>query len=217
MKSMNLTEFAPAFLLLLLAIPHYTEAKEAQVLPIYIELESDHQDEVCNITSELLFIEPKKDFLKEDSVVHLTLEEFSYKSGDTFLLGEQTIVLSENDIFSEYDKSALISVDWSGIAESISFYNFFNQGLEIEACAEVLVLRDDRSSPFQNAAVKSLDDVASLVLAGDKAAAIDELQDFRERLDGCGEASDKNDWIGNCDDQALIREYIGILTNNLAN
>ncbi|RLA44148.1 MAG: hypothetical protein DRR06_10405 [Gammaproteobacteria bacterium] len=221
MRSANLTAFASAFVLFLLALPQYAETKDlskTRVVPEYINLEFDDLNELCSITEELLSIEPKKEFMKKGRIIHLTLEEHSRRTGLKFMLGEQTIVPSEQTVFAEEGKVALIVVDWRGIAESTSAHDFFVRGVDIEVCAEAFAPRADSSSgdtSLQNAVVKNLDDVEALVSTGDKTAAIGELHILRERLDGCGEAPDKNDWIAYCDEQALIREYIDLLIANL--
>ncbi len=221
MRSINLTVFTPALVLFLLALPQHAETKDLSKIRLeldHINMEYDGQNELCSITEQSLFIEPKKEFMKEGRTLHLTLEEYSYRTGLKFMLGEQTIVPSEQAVFFEDGKLALIVVDWSGIVGSTSAHDFFVRGVEIEACAEAFLPTTDRSShdtSLQNAVVKNLDDVEALVSTGDKTAAIGELYVLRERLDGCGEAPDKNDWIAYCDEQALIREYIDLLIANL--
>jgi hypothetical protein len=67
----------------------------------------------------------------------------------------------------------------------------------------------------RSAILAILDHVQALVLEGKVAAAIQQLENLRRRMDGCGTASDSDDWILDCASQAQIRSLIDLLITNL--
>jgi hypothetical protein len=68
----------------------------------------------------------------------------------------------------------------------------------------------------QNAMLAVLSDVESLLASGETAAAIEKLKALRGRVDGCGIAPERNDWIKDCDAQRSIRALVDLLLANLA-
>ena len=64
--------------------------------------------------------------------------------------------------------------------------------------------------------LSALDDIESSLLRGKTADAIKKLRQLRTRVDGCGTAPAKDDWITDCDAQREIRELIDLLLENLA-
>jgi hypothetical protein len=60
-----------------------------------------------------------------------------------------------------------------------------------------------------------LSDVEQNILAGNTAEAIQKLQNLRHRVDGCGAAPDRNDWIVDCAAQLQVRALIDALIDNL--
>lgn len=61
-----------------------------------------------------------------------------------------------------------------------------------------------------------LDEVETLVAAGDTAGAIKKLRTLLTRVDGCGTKADKTDWIVDCAAQAQIRDLVETLIENLS-
>jgi hypothetical protein len=60
-----------------------------------------------------------------------------------------------------------------------------------------------------------LDAIEALVADGRIAQAIRELQNLRERVNGCSSAPGQNDWLVDCPAQLQIREFIDLLITNL--
>ena len=69
----------------------------------------------------------------------------------------------------------------------------------------------------QTAILTILNEVESLLLAGDTDAALMKLNELRRRLDGCGTVPDRNDWVINCVSQLQIRSRVDLLIANLQN
>lgn len=69
----------------------------------------------------------------------------------------------------------------------------------------------------REAMVARLDGVESILLGGQTAAAIRQLENIRRHVDGCGAAPDSNDWLVSCQAQLEIRALIDLLTSNLSN
>jgi len=60
-----------------------------------------------------------------------------------------------------------------------------------------------------------LGDVDQALASGDTADAIDLLRNLRLRVDGCGSARDRNDWVIECTAQAQLRALIDALIDSL--
>lgn len=61
----------------------------------------------------------------------------------------------------------------------------------------------------------ALEDFESLILRGRTSDAIKKLRTLRTRIDGCGTAPAKDDWITDCAAQREIRELVDLLLANL--
>jgi hypothetical protein len=73
------------------------------------------------------------------------------------------------------------------------------------------------SAPGHPTAIHSrLDVVEGLLLEGNVAAAIQELENLLRRLNGCGAGADRDDWVIDCTSQVQIRSLIQLLIDNLA-
>jgi hypothetical protein len=59
-------------------------------------------------------------------------------------------------------------------------------------------------------------DAEQLILRGSLDQALQELQNLRRRVDGCGSAADSNDWITDCSAQIQVRALIDTLIANLS-
>jgi hypothetical protein len=62
----------------------------------------------------------------------------------------------------------------------------------------------------------ALDNVESMLARGRTADAVKKLTTLRSRVDGCGAAPTKDDWITDCGAQIEIRELIDMLLANLS-
>jgi hypothetical protein len=69
----------------------------------------------------------------------------------------------------------------------------------------------------KNAFLNRLEEIEQLILAGNTDQALQELQNLRRRVDGCGSAADTNDWITDCTSQLQVRVLIDMLIANLSN
>jgi len=67
----------------------------------------------------------------------------------------------------------------------------------------------------RKAMLAALNDVESLLVKGRTADAIKKLRTLRTRIDGCGTAPAKEDWITNCAAQREIRDLVDTLLANL--
>ena len=80
--------------------------------------------------------------------------------------------------------------------------------------------RQSIGSGNRKAFLDRLDQIETLIVAGDLYDAIVELRSLRLRVDGCngttGQKSDKNDWITSCADQFAIRREIDALIVSLS-
>ena len=74
----------------------------------------------------------------------------------------------------------------------------------------------DQSDGLKTAMLARLNDIESAVASGNVSGAVQMLQDLRRRIDGCGTAGDRNDWIVDCALQVRIRELIDLLIGNLS-
>jgi hypothetical protein len=66
----------------------------------------------------------------------------------------------------------------------------------------------------RNAMLNLLNDAEALLLKGNRRSALDKLSTLRKRLDGCGTASDGNDWMLDCAIQTEVRLLIDMLIVN---
>src|SRR5574341_1201240 len=73
----------------------------------------------------------------------------------------------------------------------------------------------DSGGGLRTAMLRSLNDVERAVAAGRDAKAIQRQQTLRTRVDGCGAAAERNDWITDCAAQVEIRGFIDLLILNL--
>ncbi len=75
----------------------------------------------------------------------------------------------------------------------------------------------NRGDPMgqRNAILSRLEEIESLILAGDTAGAIRALNNLRRRVDGCGALADRDDWIIDCASQLEVRAVIDLLIRNL--
>ena len=106
---------------------------------------------------------------------------------------------------------AAVEVDWTGIGGQFDPF----LGVEVEACAEI-VQQQGEGAGDQTAIQNVLEGVEALVAIGQTAHAIRKLEKLTDRLDGCGEVPDANDWILDCSSQLLIRESVFLLITNLS-
>lgn len=93
-------------------------------------------------------------------------------------------------------------------------------GEDVEFIQEAI--RDLPASSFappgggtRTALLSQLEKVEALLLKGNRAAAIRELESLKPRMDGCGALPDVNDWITECGGQVAIRSLVDLLITNL--
>ena len=67
----------------------------------------------------------------------------------------------------------------------------------------------------RNAFLTNLENIEGAIAKGNLNTACTKLHSLRTRVDGCGNAADNNDWIIDCAAQAVVREYIDVLSANL--
>lgn len=68
----------------------------------------------------------------------------------------------------------------------------------------------------KNAFLTRLEGVEASILAGKLAQAVQELENLRRHVDGCGTAADSNDWITDCAAQTEVRALIDTLIASLS-
>jgi endonuclease/exonuclease/phosphatase family metal-dependent hydrolase len=73
------------------------------------------------------------------------------------------------------------------------------------------------TAQHQNTLVTQLEALESQVMQGHPEAAINEIDNLRGRLDGCGTVAGKDDWIVDCASQQLVRQLLDLLATNLSN
>jgi hypothetical protein len=67
----------------------------------------------------------------------------------------------------------------------------------------------------RNAMLNLLNDAETVLLKGNRKAALDKLLNLRSRIDGCGAVCDSNDWILDCTIQKEIRKLVDLLIANV--
>jgi Tol biopolymer transport system component len=73
-----------------------------------------------------------------------------------------------------------------------------------------------QSSGNKNAFLSRLEAIEQLILDGKIDQALQELQNLRRRVDGCGSTADTNDWITDCVSQQQVKALIDLLIVNLS-
>jgi hypothetical protein len=68
----------------------------------------------------------------------------------------------------------------------------------------------------RNAILQLLDNTQARAKDEKVSISIQELNNLRNRFDGCGDEADQNDWILNCSQQVTVRFLIDLLIDNLA-
>lgn len=79
-------------------------------------------------------------------------------------------------------------------------------------------LRDRSARGTRYAVHTLLNDIETRLLAGDVRTALREIQNLRQRMDGClsaAGAADPNDWITRCADQVSLRADLDLLAANI--
>jgi Tol biopolymer transport system component len=87
-----------------------------------------------------------------------------------------------------------------------------------DTVADVVIALPDtnfQSSGNKNAFLSRLEAIEQLILDGKVEQALQELQNLRRRVDGCGSTADTNDWIIDCAAQLQVRALIDMLIGNL--
>ena len=88
-----------------------------------------------------------------------------------------------------------------------------------DTVADVVIALPDtsfQSSGNKNAFLSRLEAIEQLILDGKIDQALQELQNLRRRVDGCGSTADTNDWITDCAAQLQVRALIDMLIGNLS-
>jgi hypothetical protein len=178
-------------------------------------------DEECTIVEHDWQVQPEGIFLDHDKNFHVSLETMDIGGTSNYgFFYEQDISFTDEDLV--YDSRGgwiVVTVDWSGITDPIPADEIFSHaGFDVEACGQIFLNKEDNKDGYtrtQNAIISTLDDVEEYIAAGDIVTATGMLQELRGRLDGCGDAADKNDYVVNCEAQVQFREYVDLLIANL--
>ena len=67
----------------------------------------------------------------------------------------------------------------------------------------------------KNAMLARLENIKQKILSGDSAGALQDLENLRRKVDGCGNAADNNDWITDCAAQLQVRTMIDQIITSL--
>jgi hypothetical protein len=87
----------------------------------------------------------------------------------------------------------------------------------VQHAVKALAIGDFRSPGEGNRAalLSNLDEVETILLAGNTASAVKKLENVRKHLDGCGTQADGDDWIKSCSSQLQVRDLVDLLIGNL--
>jgi hypothetical protein len=85
----------------------------------------------------------------------------------------------------------------------------------VVAALPVSAFRDSGGGQ-QTAVMSALEAVERDIAAGRKAHALEQVQQLRIRVDGCGAIADGNDWVTDCTTQLVLRGYVDLLVANVS-
>jgi hypothetical protein len=134
------------------------------------------------------------------------------------LPGDPEEYLNDLEVWTTHEFVIGVDVDGIGIHYTSLLATITSLSATFE-CHDLTVDLDDlldtlpdsafhAASGHRTAFQSRLDDLRESILAGDVAEAIEQLRNLRRRVDGCGLASDNDDWIVDCDAQIAVRALI---------